>query len=96
MMKMANCSIMVKEELTKFFFSKIFIFGATLGLLRFVICYHFWVVKKNKKNSENQGLKFLKCSKDVKEHIFKEKKRKKYFNLGLWKFSKSAYFKEPA
>ena len=40
-MKMANCSITVKEELTK-----IFIFGATLGLLRFVIGYHFWVVKK--------------------------------------------------
>ena len=47
-MKMANCSIRVKEELTKKI-SKIFIFGATLGLLRFVIGYHFWVVKKNKK-----------------------------------------------
>ena len=59
------------------FFSKIFIFGATLGLLRFVIGYHFGWLKKIRK------FKFFEWSRDVKEHIFKEKNRKIFFSWSV-------------
>ena len=48
-----------------------------------MIGYHFWVVKKILKNSENQGFKFFECSRDVKEHIFKEKNLKIFFSWSL-------------
>ena len=35
------------------------------------------------KNSENQGFKFFKCSRDVKEHIFKEKNQKICFSWSV-------------
>ena len=40
----------------------------------------FGWLKKYLKNSENQGFKFFKCSRDVKEHIFKEKNQKIFFS----------------
>ena len=48
-----------------------------------MIGYHFWVVKIFLKNLENQGFKFFECSRDVKEHIFKEKNQKIFFSWSV-------------
>ena len=43
----------------------------------------FGWLKKILKNSENQGFKFFECSRDVKEHIFKEKNQKIFFSWSV-------------
>ena len=80
---MANCSITVKEELTKFFFKNIY-FWSNAGPSK--ICDWLPLLgcqTKFLKNSKNQKFKFFECSTDVQEHIFKEKNLKIFFSWSV-------------